>query len=118
LIPPPEVSKVLAGCDILAHTSQWEGLPRAVVQALLMQVPAVAFDIDGTSEVVRDGQTGRLVALNDLGEFVTALCALAGDAALRGRMGQAGRVHCLERFDGRKMVDKLEALYLRLTGPR
>lgn len=115
LIPPAEVPRVLAGCDILAHTSQWEGLPRAVVQALLMRVPAVAFNIDGTPEVVRDGQTGRLVALNDLDGFAAALCELAADADTRRRMGQAGREHCLERFDWRQMVDQLEALYLRLV---
>ncbi len=115
LIPPAEVPRVLAGCDILAHTSQWEGLPRAVVQALLMQVPAVAFDIDGTPEVVLDGQTGRLVPLNDLGAFAAALCELAGDADLRRRLGQVGREHCRERFDWRRMVDQLEELYSRLA---
>ena len=116
LISPAQVPCLLAGCDILAHTSQWEGLPRAVVQALLMQIPAVAFDIDGTPEVVIDGETGRLVPLNDLDGFVSALCELATDADLRRRMGQAGRDLCLERFDWRRMVDQLDALYLRLTG--
>jgi glycosyltransferase involved in cell wall biosynthesis len=115
LIPPAAVAGMLAGCELLAHTSQWEGLPRAVVQALLMRVPAVAFDIDGTPEVVLDGQTGRLVPLNDLDCFVDALCELAADAELRRRMGQAGREHCLERFDWRCMVDQLEALYRRLA---
>ncbi len=115
LIPPADVPRMLAGCDILAHTSQWEGLPRAVVQALLMQVPAVAFDIDGTPEVVLDGRTGRLVPLNDLAAFAAALCELAGDAEQRRRMGQTGREHCRERFDWRHMVDQLEALYLRLA---
>jgi len=114
LIPPADVPQMLAGCDLLAHTSQWEGLPRAVVQALLMQVPAVAFDIDGTPEVVLDGQTGRCVPLNDLDAFSEALCDLAADADLRRRLGRAGREHCLERFDWRRMVDQLEALYQRL----
>ena len=118
LIPPTDVPRMLAGCDVLAHTSQWEGLPRAVVQALLMQVPAVAFAIDGTPEVVLDGRTGRLVPLNDLAAFADAVCELAADGSLRHRMGQAGREHCLERFDWRVMVDQLEALYHRLASRR
>ncbi len=118
LVPPADVPRLLAGCDILAHTSQWEGLPRAVVQALLMQVPAIAFDIDGTPEVVVDGHTGRLVPLNNLDAFAAALCELAGDAELRQRLGRAGREHCLERFDWRRMVDQLEELYLRLAARR
>ncbi len=111
LVAPREVPDWLAGCDLLAHTSQWEGLPRAVVQALLLQVPAVAFAIDGTPEVVIDGQTGRLVALNDLPAFTSALCELAGDAERRHALGRAGRELCRERFDWRHMVDELERVY-------
>ena len=106
------------GFDILAHTSQWEGLPRAVVQAGLMHVPSVAFNIDGTPEVITDGQTGRLVALNDTAGFATALLELAADADTRARMGQAGRAACLERFTWQRMVAELEALYLRLGEQR
>jgi glycosyltransferase involved in cell wall biosynthesis len=47
--------------DVLVHASQWEGLPRAAGQALLMQVPVISFDIDGAPEVVIPGQTGELV---------------------------------------------------------
>jgi len=118
LVAPEAVPRLLAGLDILAHTSQWEGLPRAVVQALLMQVPAVAFDIDGTPEVVSDGRTGRLVALNELDAFAEALCALAADGELRRQLGRAGREHCRERFDWRRMVDRLEELYLKLAAGR
>lgn len=114
LVPPAAVGDLLAGCDLLAHPSQWEGLPRAVVQALLLRVPAIAFAIDGTPEVVQDGITGRTVPLNDEAAFVDALCELAHDDSMRMRMGQAGRSLCLERFDWRQMVDQLENLYLRL----
>jgi glycosyltransferase involved in cell wall biosynthesis len=117
LVPPEQVPRLLAGCDILAHTSQWEGLPRAVVQALLMRIPAVAFAIDGTPEVVQDGVTGRLVPLNDQAAFADALCALAADPAQRRLMGAAGRERCLQQFDARRMVDQIEALYLRLHRP-
>jgi glycosyltransferase involved in cell wall biosynthesis len=114
LVPPDAVGSLLAGCDLLAHTSQWEGLPRVVVQALLMRVPAVAFAIDGTPEVVRDGETGRLVPLNDATAFVGALCELAVAGDLRRSMGAAGRALCLERFDANAMVTQLERLYVRL----
>jgi glycosyltransferase involved in cell wall biosynthesis len=118
LVPPEEIPRLMAGFDILAHTSQWEGLPRGVVQALLMRVPAVAFDIDGTPEVVRDGQTGRLIALGDLYGFAGAIVSLASDAGLRREMGNAGRSHCLERFSAGIMVDRLESLYRSLAAQR
>lgn len=118
LVAPEDMAAQIAGFDILAHASQWEGLPRTVVQALLMRVPAIAFDIDGTPEVVVDGVTGRLVPLNDEREFARAIKVLAADAALRARLGAAGREHCVERFDWRRMVDQIEALYDALSRRR
>jgi glycosyltransferase involved in cell wall biosynthesis len=115
LVPPDEIPRLLAGMDVLAHTSQWEGLPRVVVQALLTRIPAAAFAIDGTPEVVIDGRTGRLIALNDLDAFANALVELSADPGLREQMGQAGRTHCLERFGWRVMVQQLEALYQALV---
>ncbi len=111
LVRPDAVPDLIAGLDILAHTSQWEGLPRAVVQALLMRVPAVAFEIDGTPEVVLDGQTGHVVALNELDEFADRLVSLAMADDLRRRMGQTARAACLERFDWRRMVQQIESIY-------
>jgi glycosyltransferase involved in cell wall biosynthesis len=118
LVPPTEIPRLLAGCDLLAHPSRWEGLPRAVVQALLMQAPAVAYDIDGTPEVVRDGETGRLVPYGDADAFINALVTLAEDAESRRRMGRTGRVACLERFDWRAMVASLDELYQALPAGR
>ena len=111
LVPPSEIPRLLSASDIVAHTSQWEGLPRAVVQGLLLEKPVAAFAIDGTPEVVHDGETGRLLPLNDEVGFADALCTLAGDAALRARLGKAGRALCVERFSAEKMVADLSALY-------
>jgi len=118
LVPPAQIPELLAGCDILAHTSQWEGLPRGVVQALLMRVPVVAFDIDGTPEVVLDGKTGRIARLGDADGFTDGLVELAADAEVRARMGAAGRTHCLDRFDWHRMVSDLESLYQELAARR
>lgn len=114
LVPPERVAAMLAGVDILVHASQWEGLPRAAVQASLMRVPVISFDIDGAPEVVIPDRTGVLVPLNDLPRLTEAIVALAGDKPLRTRMGQAAREWCLERFDYRVMVDAIERLYLKL----
>jgi glycosyltransferase involved in cell wall biosynthesis len=102
---------VLASIDILAHTSQWEGLPRAAVQALLMEKPVVSFDIDGAPEVVIPGQTGELVTLPDIPGFAEALVSLAKDPARRKSSGAKGRERCLRDFDHRLMVERIEALY-------
>jgi glycosyltransferase involved in cell wall biosynthesis len=114
LLPPAEMPRVLAAIDILAHTSRWEGLPRAVVQALLMEKPAVSFAIDGAPEIVRPGETGELAELDDIACFAGGLVALARDPARRAAYGRAGRARCLAEFDHRVMVERLDSLYRRL----
>ncbi|MFQ5412318.1 MAG: glycosyltransferase family 4 protein [Phycisphaerae bacterium] len=115
LVPPSEMPRILSAVDILAHTSQWEGLPRAAVQALLMEKPVVSFAIDGAPEVVIPGETGELAPLGDHTSFASAIDKLANDANLRSRYGQRGRMNCLESFDHRSMVEQLDCLYRRLS---
>jgi glycosyltransferase involved in cell wall biosynthesis len=115
LVAPNEVARMAAGMDMLVHASQWEGLPRAAVQALLMEVPVISFDIDGAPEVVIPGQTGILVPLNDVDALAAAVIDLAGDPQRRQRFGETGRQTCLQQFDWRYMVDQLEAIYRELT---
>jgi len=114
LLPPDEMPRVLSGMDLVAHASQWEGLPRAVVQGLLMGKPAVCFDLDGAPEVVIPGETGELAAPGNIDAFSDAIVKLARDAALRGRYGAEGRRRCLVEFDHHRMVEALEGLYRSL----
>ncbi len=114
LVEPTEVGRMIAGMDVLVHASQWEGLPRAAVQALLMGVPVVSFDIDGAPEVVIPGKTGVLVGLNDTAGLAAAVVMLAGDRDMRARFGQAGRELCLRRFDWKHMVQQIEKVYSEL----
>ena len=96
---------------MLVHCSQWEGLPRTVVQALLLEIPTVSFAVDGAPEVVIDDETGTLVPLNDIPALSEAILRLAGDPQARLAMGRAGRGRCLSMFNHTHMVDQLENLY-------
>jgi len=109
---------MLAGMDLVVHASQWEGLPRVAVQALLMERPVISFDIDGAPEVVIPGRTGLLVAMNDVAGLAEAIVALAEDPDRRRALGRAGREMCLARFDHRVMVETLDRLYMQLAEQR
>lgn len=111
LIKPREIAGHLGGLDILLHASRWEGLPRAVVQGLLTEVPAVSFDNDGAPEVVIPDETGVLVPYGDRKGLADAVVTLAVDHDLRRRLGQAGRKRCLDMFDWQRMVNELDRLY-------
>jgi glycosyltransferase involved in cell wall biosynthesis len=114
LIRPNDIPRAIAGMDILVHTSEWEGLARTLVQALLMEKPVISFALDGAPEVVLPEKTGELIAYPDRHTLADAMVRLAGDAELRQHYGHAGRQLCLRRFDHRRMVDQIVEVYQRL----
>ena len=118
LVRPGRVPGLVAGLDVMVHASRWEGLARALVQGMLMEVPGVSFDNDGAPEVVVEGETGRLVRYGDVRGLADAVVELAGSVELRRRMGAEGRRRCLERFSAERMVGELEGLYGRLLATR
>ncbi len=118
LVPPGRIPELLSGCDVLLHASRWEGLPRALPQALLMEVPVVSFDNDGAPEVVVPDVTGTLVRFGDVTGLADAVSALARAPETRLRLGREGRQRCLEMFDHRRMVSRIDDLYRRLAAAR
>jgi glycosyltransferase involved in cell wall biosynthesis len=113
-----DVRDLLSAFDLFVLTSRFEGLPRAVLQAMVAGVPVVATAVGGTPEVVEDGRTGRLVAPGDPEGVARALLGLAADRDLRERTARAARARIDEEFDIRGMVRSLDRLYAELlAGP-
>lgn len=111
LVPPSEVWRYTALMDILAHLSLREGLPRAAVQALASAKPVVAFNLDGTPEVVLDGRTGSLIEAENVDGVVFAIGKLLADPEAAAQMGRAGRELVSKLFDWRTMARILEQDY-------
>ncbi len=118
LVPPERVPELIGIMDILVHTSRREGLARVLPQALAAGKPVIAFDCDGANEVCLDQQTGFLVPSGDRARLQERLQELARDPALRNRFGQAGRLLVRDFFPVERMVDELQALYLRLIAAK
>ncbi len=114
LVPPSDVPRYVGVMDALVHLSRREGLARVLPQAMAAGKPIVAFDCDGAREVCLDGETGFLLKPGDFNGLSQSLEKLAGDAALRQRLGQRGQEFVKDRFPTERMVDDLFALYERL----
>jgi glycosyltransferase involved in cell wall biosynthesis len=114
LVPAADIPAHLATADLLVHASLREGLPRAVPQALLAGTPVVAFDIDGTREVIRDGETGLLVSPRDVGGLAAAIRRMACEPELAGRTAEAGRKLASQLFPSETMVRRLDEVYAGL----
>jgi glycosyltransferase involved in cell wall biosynthesis len=107
-----DAREILAAADIAALTSRSEGFPNAVLEAMAAGRPVVATAVGGTDEAVVDGETGLLVPPADAEAFAEGLGRLAEDAALRERLGRAGRERA-ERLYG---WDALTARMLSIYG--
>jgi glycosyltransferase involved in cell wall biosynthesis len=107
-----DVARVHREHHIAMLLSVREGLPKSLVEAAAAGRPIVATDVPGCREVVRPGQEGYLVAVGDIDAAAQALVALAGDGALRRRLGEAGNA----RFRARFTLAAVEAVFARLYG--
>ena len=116
LVPPERVAEMIAAMDIVVHTSLWEGLARVLPQALIAGKPVVSYDVDGAREVCLPGQTGYLLPPRSVDELARALIELAGDAALRERLGRTGRELFTEQFRHETMTRQIREVYQSLIG--
>jgi glycosyltransferase involved in cell wall biosynthesis len=107
-----------AAFDVLILPSANEGTPVSVIEALAARRPVVATDVGGVSDVVRDGVDGFLVDVGDTTALAERLAVLAGDEALRTRMGEAGRERVLRRYAVSRLVDDVDRLYRSLLATR
>ena len=114
LVDRERIPETITAMDLLVHTSLREGLARVLPQALAMGRPCVAYDLDGSSEVVLDGKTGFLIEPGDTPGLAEALSRLIGDPDLRQRMGAAGREVVDPAFRADTMVEEIAEVYERL----
>ncbi len=98
-----------ASVDIYLHSSRWEGLPLAVLEAMALGKPVVATDVTGNRDAVKDGETGFLAdgAQGLAGHVVR----LIDGAALRASVGAAGRARVEAQFALPLLVDRYVRLY-------
>lgn len=102
----------LAAADIGVLPSFYEGLPLTAVETLAAGIPLVATSVDGTPEVVIDGETGLLVPPGDPAAMAEAIGRLARQPDLRRQFALAGRDWVLKRFTIRRQVEQTSSLYL------
>ncbi len=117
-LPRPRVVQLLADADaavLASHPTRGgkrEGIPVALMEAMAAGLPVVATEISGIPELVQAGLTGFLVPSGDPVALADALERLAADAALRARMGKAGRAKVEREFNLRANTASLVRLFV------
>lgn len=109
-----DVAPFYAAFDALILPSANEGTPVSAIESLAGGRPVVATRVGGVPDVVRDGVDGFLVEPGDVDAMADRLAALAADADLRRRMGEAGRADVHQRYSVERLLDDIDQLYRRL----
>ncbi len=98
--------------DVFVHTSDYEGLPRSIMQAMANRTAVVAQDVGGVSEIVQPGATGWLVPREDLHGLVEAIVQVLEDRNEAQRRALAARALIENVYSLEPAVRAVERLYL------
>lgn len=118
LVPPERIPELINAADVVAHTSEWEGLARVLPQGLIAGKPVVSYDVDGAREVVIPGETGYLLPVEEITGLADAICELAESAELRKRLGRNGRERFTEIFRHQTMSSRIVDVYRNVLTER
>ncbi len=109
-----DVAALLQTMDVVVLTSLWEGLPLTLLEAMAASKPVVATRVQGSTEVVVEGETGFLVPPEQPAQIALAVVNLLRDPALRQRMGRKGYERVERSFSVERMVDATVGVYRAL----
>ncbi len=113
------IPALMAASDLLVLNSLWEGLPGVVMEAMASELPVVATEVGGTSELIVDGETGYLVPPASPQEFAHCLKGIIQKSEFdRKLMGKLGFKRIEAYFQVDKMIKSYESLYNACLGKR
>jgi glycosyltransferase involved in cell wall biosynthesis len=116
-VPYNRVADLFTGADVfvmpcVVHaTSDRDGIPNVIMEALLHRLPVVASNVSGIREVIRDGDTGLLVPQKDAPALARSINAMLGDRQAALAMAERGRELVLSQFNSEQNIGKLLELF-------
>lgn len=103
------IEKFYLDLDIFLLTSNFEGLPFSLLEAMSYKLPCIATNVDGSKDVIRHNSNGYLA--NSVEEIVQQIRLLINSKELRERLGNAGFEYVKDMHDVRINIKKIERLY-------
>jgi len=106
-----DVSGFLEAIDLVVHSSRSEGLPNAVIEAMVAGKAVIGTDIPGIRDAL--GEHGDYVPVGDEATMARVILSYLNDGALRRAVGARNQADAAERFDIRRMCEHMTALIAR-----
>ena len=105
------VAEYLNQADIYVMSSNLEGLPIAVLEAMACGLPVITTEAGGVVDIVKTGENGFVVPVGDSGALSEAMIQLIENGELRRAMGEASRKRAV-KLDLKNCVEKYQSLYI------
>ena len=112
----PEISTLFQDSDIFVLSSDYEGLPLSILEAMSAGLPVGSTNVGGVKEAVVHDKTGFLVERGNSKALAEKITALIDDRALRQRFSENGLNRYDRYFGLKKMCDSTLQVYLELVG--
>lgn len=106
------VHSYMETADLAVLSSDKEGLPLSLIEAMVCGLPCVVTDVGGNREIVKHGATGIIVEAGSPKQLADGIAYLLDHPDEREKMGQAAICLAYERFDLSHMIDQYKALLL------
>ncbi|MEM3404461.1 MAG: glycosyltransferase family 4 protein [Nitrososphaeria archaeon] len=100
---------------LLVQPSAIEGLSIALVEAMACQTPIIAININGSKEVIVDGENGFLVPPNDVDQLASKIIEILKDRERAEAIGRKGRELVEEQYTWERVVEKVEKSFLMVS---
>lgn len=101
--------------DILLFTSEREGAPISMFEAMANEVPVIAPDVGGFKEVLEENDCGLIYSLGDVKEAEEKLLKLIEDSNLRKKLGENGSIAIEKKYNSDNFIQQIEKVYLNLV---
>ena len=112
-----DVIPVHHALDLFVQSSDYEGTPNSVLEAMAMETPIVATEAGGTAELVHDGIHGRIIPCGRVDKLIYGIAATMLDPAATRRMMVRARQRVEGELSFESRVRKVEGIYQELAGP-
>ncbi len=114
----PDTRVVFNASDMLMMTSDYEGLPLTLLEAMATGVPALCSEVDGIQEILTEGRSGLLAKPGAADSFISQALRLMASASLRESLAVTARKIVESQFDAEHMAQAVEQVYLRLLSSK
>jgi glycosyltransferase involved in cell wall biosynthesis len=109
-----DLPRVYADLDAVVISSDNEGTPASLIEAMASGCPVVATRVGGIPDLITDGESGRLVPRGDREALARALLDIFREPEETARMATRARESVIERYQARRLVDDIDRLYQEL----